>query len=229
MASALFVVSICVGLLGAYFHWVRAILPDAPPGLQVSIPLLVWAPPILGPLTFALVGLFGLSAAWVEEPPDSGRLRISRRWQLRLPYSKSRAYFFIVSMATLATLISSVLDHARTPFSNAWLWVPTAAGVFGVVVSGMMGILERPERADILTHLGAMLLLLAVGLTGALLHIRENLIADGAVVGERFLRGAPFLAPMLFANMGTLGLIALLDPREDLRADPERSGFAPGQ
>jgi len=49
------------------------------------------------------------------------------------------------------------------------------------------------------------------------------------VVGERFLRGAPFLAPMLFANMGTLGLIALLDPREDLRADPERSGFAPGQ
>jgi hypothetical protein len=219
MATPVFLSSIGVGLLGAYFHWVRATLPDAPAGLQVSIPLLVWAPPILGPLTFALVGLFGLSAAWFEDPPDSGALRITRAWRLRLPYSKTRAYFFMVSMGTLATLVSSVLDHARTPFDNPWLWVPTAAGIFGVVVAGMMGILERPERADILTHVGAMLLLIAVGLTGALLHVRENLIAEGTVVGERFLRGAPFLAPMLFADMGTLGLIALMDPSEKQRAE----------
>jgi hypothetical protein len=59
-----------------------------------------------------------------------------------------------------------------------------------------------------------------VGLTGALLHVRENLIAEGTVVGERFLRGAPFLAPMLFADMGTLGLIALLDPEERQAESP---------
>ena len=39
-------------------------------------------------------------------------------------------------------------------------------------------------------------------------------IAEGGSPGERFLRAAPFLAPLLFANMGTVGLIALLDPAE---------------
>ena len=214
LATAIFIASIVVGLLGAYFHWIRAILPDAPPGLQVSIPLLVWAPPILGPLTFALVGLAGLSAAWVEDPPESGVLVIGRGWRLKLPYSKTRAFFFMVSLGVLATLISSVLDHARTPFNNPWLWVPAAAGVFGVVVAGAMGLLERPRVADVYVHIGAMLLLILVGATGLILHIQENLIAEGTIVSERFVRGAPFLAPMLFADMGTLGLIALLDPRE---------------
>ena len=72
IATVVLLASIVVGLLGAYFHCARAILPTAPPGEQVTVDLLVWAPPILAPLTFSLVGLLGLSAAWVEEPPDSG-------------------------------------------------------------------------------------------------------------------------------------------------------------
>lgn len=52
---------------------------------------------------------------------------------------------------------------------------------------------------------------------GLVLHIRENLIAEGTIVGERFLRGAPFLAPMLFAVVGALGLVTLLGPRERRR------------
>jgi uncharacterized membrane protein YdjX (TVP38/TMEM64 family) len=59
-----------------------------------------------------------------------------------------------------------------------------------------------------------MLLLIAVGVVGALLHVGFNLVAQGTVVVERFIRGAPFLAPLLFSNMGTLGLIVLLDPAE---------------
>lgn len=214
IATVVFVASIGVGLLGAYFHIVRAILPFAPAGQQVSIDLLVWAPPILGPLTFSLVGLFGLSAAWVEDPPDSGRLVLFGGRRLRLPYSKTRAYFFIVGMGTLATVISSVLDHARTQFENPWLWIPTIAGIFGTVVAVVIGALDRPRRSDVLIYAAAMLLLIAVGAVGAMLHISSNLIAQGTIVGERFLRGAPFLAPLLFANMGTLGLIALLDPVE---------------
>ena len=48
----------------------------------------------------------------------------------------------------------------------------------------------------------------------ALLHIEANLTTGGIVVTERFIRGAPFLAPLLFSNMGVLGLIVLLDPTE---------------
>lgn len=33
-----------------------------------------------------------------------------------------------------------------------------------------------------------------------------------SVVIERFICGAPFLAPLLYTNMGLLGLIALVDP-----------------
>jgi hypothetical protein len=216
IAMVIFVASIVVGLLGAYFHIVRAILPDAPLGERVTVDLLVWAPPILGPLTFSLVGLLGISAAWVETPPDSGNLTLIGGWRLQLPYSKTRAYFFMVAMGSLATLISSVLDHARTPFENPWLWLPSAVGVFATVVAVGIGALREPNRSDVIVYAGAMVLMILVGLIGSSLHIQENLTAQGTIVGERFIRGAPFLAPLLFTNMGALGLIALLDPQERL-------------
>ncbi len=65
-------------------------------------------------------------------------------------------------------------------------------------------------------YVSAMVLLIITGVAGAVLHIQEDLTAQGTFVLERFIRGAPFLAPLLLANMGTLGLIALLDPRESL-------------
>lgn len=215
VANMVFVASIAVGLLGAYFHILRAVLPSGPAGQQVTVNLLVWAPPIVGPLVFSLVGLIGLSAAWVELPVDSGRLVFFRERFLQLPYSKTRAYFFMVSMGTLATLLSSVLDHARTPFTNPWLWIPTAAGVFAVVVAAMIAVYDQPDRGDLIVYASAMILMIVVGVVGAALHIGENLTAQGIVVQERFVRGAPFLAPLLFANMGTLGLMALLDPKEE--------------
>jgi len=206
--------SLVVGLLGAYFHLTRAILPFAPVGQQVNIHLLVWAPPILAPLTFALVALFGFSAIWKENPVDSGDLNLFGRIDLNLPVSKTRGYLLLVSLGLLATLISSVLDHARTNFSNPWLWVPTAAGVLGTVVAALLGILDTPSVTDIRIYLGTMILIILVGVTGVFLHAQSNLTSEGALVVERFLRGAPILAPLLYADLATIGLIATLDPRE---------------
>jgi hypothetical protein len=204
--------SIAVGLLGAYFHLVRAILPSGPLGRRLTLDLLVWAPPILGPLFLSLVGMVGISAVWVEDPPGSGWVTLLAGRRVHLPYSKTRAYFFLIGLGTLATTLSSVLDHARTHFENPWLWVPTAIGIFGTVVAATLGAIEKPERADLLTYTIAMLLLIVVGIAGALLHIEADLVAQGTVVFERFIRGAPLMAPMLFSNMGLLGLIVLLDP-----------------
>lgn len=214
IANLVFVSSIAVGLLGAYYHFVRAILPHAPPGFKVSINLLVWAPPVVGPLVFSLVGLLGISAVWREDPVDSGRLQIWKGRRIQLPYSKTSAYYFMVSLGTLATLLSSVLDHARTDFQNPWLWVPVGTGLLGVIVAALMGFLDQPRRGDILIYTLAMLLLIVTGGVGAYLHIKQNLTADLIVVPERFIRGAPFLAPLLFANMGMLGLLTTLDPEE---------------
>lgn len=214
IASLVYLASITVGLLGAYFHLVRAILPFAPLGEIASVPLFVWAPPILGPLTFALVGLMGVSAVWLEQPPDSGRLTLLGGRKLQLSFSKTSGFFLLVGLGTLATVISSVLDHARTDFDNPWLWLPTAIGIFGTVVAVVVGTMEQPRRGDLITYIVAMLLLILVGMLGVLLHIQRNLAMENTIVVERFVRGAPFLAPMLFADMGALGLVVLLDPKE---------------
>lgn len=214
VATLVFLSSIIVGFLGAYFHLMRAIIPAAPIGEAVSVPLLVWAPPILGPLTFSMVGLLGISAAWIEQPPDSGTLVLLGGRKLRLPYSKTRAYFFIVGLGALATVISSVLDHARTEFNNPWLWVATGIGVFASTVAIFMGAVNRPNRLDYITYATAMLLMILAGVVGLILHLQIDLTAGGAIVPERFLRGAPPLAPLLFADIGAIGLIALMNPVE---------------
>lgn len=219
-ATLVFTVSILIGLLGAFFHVAYAIIPAAPLGERVTVPLLVWAPPILGPLTFALVGVFGISAAWKEEPVDSGVLLLPGGLRLALPYSKTRAYLFAVSLGSLATVISSVLDHARTNFSNPWLWFPTAVGVFATVTAAALGAVSKPSKVDIWSYLAAMLLMILAGLLGMLLHVLFDLTSSGQIVIERFIRGAPFLAPMLFADIGLWGLIVLLPPGGEIQSKP---------
>ena len=214
LANLVLVGSIIVGLLGAYFHLVRGILPSAPAGQKVTVDLLVWAPPVIGPLMFSLVGWMGISASWIEEPVDSGRLKLLGGRSLRLPFSKTRAYLIMICLGTLATLISSVLDHARTDFLNPWLWLPTAVGVFSAVVAFVLVLFREIKKQDVVVYVAAMGLMMAVGLIGLVLHISENLTPEGLVIQERFIRGAPFLAPTLYANMGLLGLLVLLDPAE---------------
>ena len=215
LSTLVFIASMIVGLLGAYFHIVRGTLPSAPAGQRVTLDLLVWAPPVLAPLAFAGVGLLGLSAAWPESPAGSGLLLLPLGRRLQLPYSKTRAYFFMVSMGTLVALISSVFDHARHAWDNPSFWWPVVAGVFGTVTAAVMGgSRERPSRRDLITYLVAMLLLILVGVLGTYLHIRADLTASSQIIPERFLRGAPFMSPLLFANMGILGILAALSPRE---------------
>ena len=234
LASMVLIGSIIVGLLGAYFHIARAIRPDAPVGDVVTIPLLIWAPPIVGPLIFSLIGLWGVSAAWIEKPPDSGTLQLWGDTRVRLPFSKTRAFLFMVSIGVLATLLSSVLDHGRAQFDNPWLWPPVAVGIFATIVAFGLAVIDRPTRGDIAFDFVGMVLLILIGVTGFVLHVRFDLTTQNVIVVERFLRGAPFLAPMLFANMGMVGLITLMDPvevrglerkRPDQETDQENVGI----
>jgi hypothetical protein len=212
LATTVFAASVVVGLVGAGYHLQRAILPGGPPGQRVNLDLFFWAPPVLGPLAF--IGVFGTSAAWVETPPGSGRLHLPGNLRLQLPYSKTNAYFDITATGVLIALVSSVFDHAATGFEEAWLWLPTAAGTFAVVVATMLGMIERPTRADLWTYVAAMTLLIVIGAVGAVLHLRVDLGPSGQMVSERLIEGAPLMAPLLFSNMGVVGLVALLSVRE---------------
>lgn len=215
LATLILLGSTAVGLLGAYFHLHRVVLPSGPAGEQFNVRLLVWGPPFLGPLMFALVGLWGISAAWVEDPPDSGRLRLLFGWHLPMPLSKTRAYFLMFGLGILITTISSVLDHARTGFENPYLWIPTVIGVFATMAGLSLGVIAHPTRSDLAFYAATMALLALTGLIGAVLHVSADLTTNREFVLERFIRGAPFLAPLLFANMAALGLIILLDPTSE--------------
>jgi hypothetical protein len=214
-----FVGSIIVGLMGGFFHLQRTILLTQPLSEQQEVvSALVWAPPFLGPLFFSLIGVMGISAAWIEDPTDSGRLRLLANRVVQMPYSKTRAYFLIVCLGILATLISSVLDHARAELENPWVWLPLTVGLFGVVVSFVLGMIRHPTRSDLIVYIVAMLLLIVTGLVGFLLHVGTNLSSQGLVIIERFVRGSPVLAPTVFANWGLIGLLVLLDPHEQREA-----------
>jgi preprotein translocase subunit Sss1 len=217
IANIVFVASIVVGLLGMVFHISRTSIPGGPVIPMQTVNVLIWSPPLLGPSIFALVGVLGISAAWIESPPESGRLWLFSKRIVQMPYSKTRAYFFIVSIAILVTIISSVLDHSRINLENPWVWLPTMAGIFGTVAAATLGAIKKPTRLDLTTYTAAMVLLIIVGVVGFLLHLNSNLVAQGTIVVERFLRGSPTLAPLLFANVGLLGLLALLDPTEPSR------------
>ncbi|HEY2389181.1 MAG TPA: hypothetical protein VGK30_19695 [Candidatus Binatia bacterium] len=210
LATVVFAASIVVGVSGAWLHLGRTVLPAAPPGQRILLDFFFAAPPVLGPLAFAFIGVFGTSAAWVESPAGSGRLVLPGRLRLQLPYPKTNAYFYVTAAGVLIALVSSVLDHAATGFADAWLWIPTAGGVFAMVVATALGMIEQPTRADLWTYVGAMVLLLAIGALGAALHLRLDLGPGGQIVPERLLEGAPLMAPLLFSNMGIVGLVALL-------------------
>jgi hypothetical protein len=212
IGTFVFLCSITIGMLGSYFHWTRTILPGAPAGEQIQIPLIILAPPLLGPITFALVGILGLTAAWQEETADGGTLVLAGGLRLHMPYSKTRAYFFLVGIGASITTLSSMIDHAYSGFQNPFTWIPTTVGLFSTAVFIQLGFIQQPTREDLATYTAAVALLLLTGLVGAGLHINQNLTSLGGIVGERFIRGAPIMAPMLFANMGMLALIVLLEP-----------------
>ena len=194
----LLVGSIIVGMLGTYLHVAQSLRPTAPSGDRLTLPLLIWGLPPLAPPSFALVGVLGLVGL--------GGLAHEQ---------KSRLYFLLSSLGVAIAAVSSVFDHVRSGFTNPWLWVPTVVGVFGLVACFVMGILPHRGRADLLAFTLAMGAQLLVGPLGSLLHIYHDLGAGNVIVVERLLRNAPVLAPMVFANMGLMGLLALLGDQQE--------------
>ncbi len=217
LGTIVFFSSIFVGVLGSYFHIRRAFLMDATLLTNFDLNLLVWAPPLLGPLSFAGIAILGMFAVLKEEETDSGVLLLPQGKKLRLPLSKTNVYFILVSLGILTTLISSVLDHARTGFENPWLWLPTGIGVFAIVASFILADEQDDPRSESIVAVVAMALMILVGVLGFFFHIQTDLTANFDIVQERFLRGAPFLAPLLYCNMGLIGLMVMLDPEESTK------------
>jgi len=219
LATVVYLASAVVGLLGIYFHLIRAALPTGPITYRLTTRLLVWGPPFLGPLMFVIIALFGISAVWREDPPDSGRLRLGKRLRVRLPLRKTDVLFLLVGAAAMVATVSAAFDHARTGWENAYLWIPTLVGAFTAVVCFALAAIRTPRWSDLVVYAVAMAAMVVTGLLGAWFHFQANITARGTIVAERFIRGAPIMAPLLYANVALFGIVALLDPRPRTRGE----------
>lgn len=186
--------SIIVGVLGTYLHLVRTVRPFAAAATRLTLGAVVWGLPLLAPPAFALAGILGfvtLSARPVED--------------------KTRDYILLSSLGILIAAVSSVIDHLRTGFTNPWLWILTVVGVFATVVALTLALVKTRSRGELTTYVVAMLMMIVTGPLGSVLHFVHDLGVGNTIVIERLLRQAPVLAPMVLANYGLMGLLALMD------------------
>jgi hypothetical protein len=120
----------------------------------------------------------------------------------------------LTAAAALVTGAEIFLEHDRASFANRMMWLPVILTPF-VSAAGVGGVFSKPVAKTVLPAVSA--LALANGLQGTYLHVRGIAQRPG---GWRYARynaemGPPLFAPLLFAMVGGMGLLAAVLRRED--------------
>lgn len=204
--------SVVVGVLGSSFHWERALAPSYLPGARLRWDWIIFAPPVMAPLAFAGIGLIGILAALEDTQPETGQLTLPGVLSFKAPLTQTTQLFWLVALGLAAATLSAFLDHGRTQFEDVFVWIPVFLGTFGSVLTLLMALYARRTRADYFIFFWTMVLMIWVGVMGLGLHFNADLPEgpDGGINAERLIRGAPIMAPLLFANMGALGIISMV-------------------
>ncbi|MDB4945924.1 MAG: hypothetical protein JWP97_5458 [Labilithrix sp.] len=101
----------------------------------------------------------------------------------------------------------SLLDHAQNGFFHVTEWIPVASAAFAI--GFLVVALASPGAIPLRVQLVVMAMQVAVGMAGFVLHVLADVHRPAAAVVDRFVFGAPAFAPMLFADLATLGAIGL--------------------
>lgn len=212
-AAGMFIV-LMVGVLGFAFHLQAALAPAG----SVSWAWVIFSAPVLAPLSFSGVSLVGLVAMTREEPIGSGRLWVTDQVCLQAPINKTQHLLWLLGLGLLGAAATSFIDHAQYGYT-LFEWIPIVFGTFATVIVLGMAITGRAGRGDEVVYLWTMLLSMVVGVMGFGFHLSRDLADTGAVTLERMRSFAPIAAPLLFCDLGLLGLlIALLPGQEETPA-----------
>lgn len=125
-----------------------------------------------------------------------------------------RAMSGLTAAGALVTGVEIWLEHDRASFANRMMWLPVAATP-PMVVAGVAGVFSRRAAKTVLPLVSAVVV--ANSLQGQYLHLRGVAQRPG---GWRLARynaemGPPTFAPLLFALVGGMGLLAAVLRRED--------------
>ena len=177
--------AIAVGIVGMVLHLDSAFFA------KQTLHDLVYSAPFVAPLSYVGVGLLVLLLRSEDaQQPSFGS------WLVLLALGG-----FVGNFAL------SVLDHAQNGFFHVTEWIPvaSAAMAIGFLVMTLAMPVAMPQRAC----LAVMAAQVVVGLTGFALHVGADIGSNAASKVDRFVFGAPPLAPMLFADLALLAAIGL--------------------
>jgi hypothetical protein len=119
----------------------------------------------------------------------------------------------LTAAAALVTGAEIYLEHDRASFGNRMMWLPVGLTP-AVIGAGIAGVANRRAAKTVLPLVSAAAIL--NGLQGTYLHLRGIAQRPG---GWRLARynaemGPPLFAPLLFAMVGGMGLLAAILRRE---------------
>lgn len=205
----LMVVGLMVGVLGTAFH-ASAVLS---PGGHLTWAWVVFGSPILAPLAFCGISLIGLYASTQEIPGEPGMLEVPGLGTFRAPISRERHFIWLVGLGFAGSAITSMIDHAQYGYTTYKL----LAIVFGLFATGVVltiAVSKTWSKGDELVYFWTMLAAVLVGVLGFGFHLSADLAGTGQLSLERVLAFAPVFAPLLFSDLGILGLLVVAQRHE---------------
>ncbi|HXY68084.1 MAG TPA: hypothetical protein VEH62_01460, partial [Gemmatimonadales bacterium] len=201
---ALMLLGVVVGVLGTAFHANQALNPLG----RLTWIWLTFASPILAPLAFAGISLVGLYAVVQEVEGQPGLLEVPGLGTFKAPISRERHFLWLVGLGFAASAVTSIIDHGQYGYT-VYKVIPIAYGLFATSVVLSLALRTTWSRGDELTYAWTMVAGFLVGAAGFAFHLSGDLAETGRLSLERILVFAPVLAPLLFCDLGMLGLIVV--------------------
>ena len=180
---------IIMGILGMFFH----IFGNMNVSANSITDWLVFGSPVFAPIAFTGMSLYGLAL-----------INASTQQLMRL-----------VALGFMVVGLTAGFDHAQTHFESVYTLFPLIAGFFGCIVTWITAdqIGSQSNKISLPVanfYYAAMIMMVITGLTGFYLHLAADLENTIQFSWERLLYHAPVLAPLLFAQLGTLGILSSL-------------------
>jgi hypothetical protein len=178
--------AILIGLTGVILHL------DSSFFYERTIKSLTYSAPFAAPLAYAGLGFLLVLNRMVDTESSEWA-----QWVLLFALG-----------GFVGNFVFSLTDHAENGFFYPLEWVAVVASAIAVGFL-VTPLLMRVSRRFLLLCAGILLAEAGVGVWGFLLHAERNLHGPSTHALKNLVYGAPPLAPLLFPNLGLLGLIAL--------------------
>ncbi len=200
----LMIIGILVGVIGMAFHMNAVLNPFG----HLSWAWLVFGSPILAPLAFAGISLLGLYGITEELPGQQGMLKVPGIGTFHAPISRDKHFLWLVGLGFGASAVTSIIDHAQYGY-NVYKLIAIVFGLFATSVVLTIALSKEWTKKDEFVYFWTMIAAIVIGVLGFGFHLSADLAGTGEISLERMLVFAPVLAPLLYGDLGMLGLIVV--------------------